>query len=64
MLFAIFFVFRPMIPLTFGVAIFNLHTSFARLETGSFLFPALGTAGNDMVHPRTMIQYSMLRFAL
>ena len=41
--------------LAISIAVFDEHTRFTRLETGASLFPALGTAGVDVVHPRTMI---------
>ena len=40
-----------MILLAFGVAILNLHTRLARLETSATISAALGTAGVDLVHP-------------
>ena len=41
----------PMILLAVGVAILNLHTRLARLETSATISAALGTAGVDLVHP-------------
>jgi hypothetical protein len=54
-----------MTPLAISIAVTDRHTRSTRLETdgASPLLAALGTAGVDMVHPRTMIQYSMLDFA-
>ena len=42
---------RPMLMLTLGAAILNLHTRLARLETSATVSAALGTAGVDLVHP-------------
>jgi hypothetical protein len=40
-----------MILLTFGVAIFDLHTRLAHLETHASLLATLSAAGVDLVHP-------------
>lgn len=45
-----FFVLRPMIPLTRGVAILDVHARLAHLETGSPLLAALGAVGVIIIH--------------
>jgi hypothetical protein len=49
MLFAVFFVFRPMILLAIGVAILHEHTCLARLETNASLLAALGAAASRRI---------------
>ena len=41
---------RPMIPLTFSVAVLYNHTRLARLETNDPIIAAIGTADDDLVH--------------
>ena len=43
--------FRPMLPLTFGVAVLDKHTRLAHLEASASLLAALGAADVDLVHP-------------
>ena len=42
---------RPMLVLTFSVAIFDEHTSLTYLQTGTSLLATFGAAGVDLVHP-------------
>ena len=48
------FVLRPMILLALGVAVLNLHTRLAHLETVAPLLTALGTADVYLVHRDTI----------
>ena len=48
---------RPMLLLARGVAILNLHTRFACLETDATLLAAVGTADVDLVHRDIVIDY-------
>ena len=48
---AYFFVLRPMIPLTLGVAILDRHTRLTCLEINNApVTAAIGTADDDIVH--------------
>ncbi len=42
---------RPMLVLTFGVAILDRHTRLAHLEADAPLVATFGTACVDLVHP-------------
>ena len=49
---------QPMLLLAFGVAILNLHTRLAHLETDAPLLAALRTADVDLVHRDIVIDYT------